>query len=50
LLDRAWGKPAQQFSADINATQAVTINLGWLKGRSVGGFIEHDEDALARGE
>jgi len=50
LLDRAWGKPAQQFSADINATQAVTINLGWLKGRSVGGFIEHDEDAQARGE
>ena len=43
LLDRAWGKPAQQLSADINAAQTVTINLGWLKGRTVGGFIEHDE-------
>ena len=49
LLDRAWGKPAQQLSADINAAQTVTINLGWLKGRTVGGFIEHDEDAQARG-
>ena len=49
LLDRAWGKPAQQLSADINATQAVTINLGWLKRRTVGGFIEHDEDAQAQG-
>ena len=36
--------PAQQLSADINAAQTVTINLGWLKGRTVGGFIEHDED------
>jgi len=50
LLDRAWGKPAQQLSADINAAQTVTINLGWLKGRTVGGFIEHDEDSQARGE
>ena len=41
--------PAQQLSADINAAQTVTINLGWLKGRTVGGFIEHDEDAQARG-
>ena len=49
LLDRAWGKPAQQLSADINAAQTVTINLGWLKGRTVGGFIEHDEDAQAQG-
>ena len=49
LLDRAWGKPAQQLSADINAAQTVTINLGWLKGRTVGGFIEHDEDAQTRG-
>jgi hypothetical protein len=50
LLDRAWGKPAQQLSADINAAQTVTINLGWLKGRTVGGFIEHDEDSQARGD
>ena len=49
LLDRAWGKPAQQLSADINAAQTVTINLGWIKGRTVGGFIEHDKDAQARG-
>ena len=49
LLDRAWGKPAQQLSADINAAQTVTINLDWIKGRTVGGFIEHDEDAQARG-
>ena len=50
LLDRAWGKPAQQLSADINAAQTVTINLDWIKGRTVGGFIEHDEDAQVRGE
>ena len=49
LLDRAWGKPAQQLSADINAAQTVTINLGWLKGRTVGGFIEHDKDAQVPG-
>ena len=49
LLDRAWGKPAQQLSADINAAQTVTRNLDWIKGRTVGGFIEHDEDAQARG-
>ena len=45
LLDRAWGKPAQQLAADINAAQTVTINLGWLKGRTVGRAIEHDKDA-----
>jgi hypothetical protein len=43
LLDRGWGKPAQQLSAEINDTKVVTINLGWLSGRSVGGcVIEHD--------
>ena len=49
LLDRAWGKPAQQLLADINAAQAVTINLSWLKEWTVGRVIEHDEDAQVRG-
>ena len=44
LLDRGWGRPAQQLSADINDTKVVTINLGWLKERGIDnvGVIQHD--------
>ena len=45
LLDRGWGKPAQQLSAEINDTKVVTINLGWVSGRSVGGCVIEQRDA-----
>jgi len=35
LLNRGWGRPAQQMTAEVE-TKSVVINLPWLNGRNVG--------------
>lgn len=42
LLDRGWGRPAQQLSAELNAPQAIIVNLGWFKGRKVQQDVPYD--------
>lgn len=47
LLDRGWGRPAQQLRAEVSGTPAITINLPWLAGRGLaGGGRPMERDSL----
>lgn len=35
LLDRGWGRPAQQVRAELSGAPSITLNLPWLASRGV---------------
>ncbi len=47
LLDRGWGRPAQQLRAEVSGAPTITINLPWLVGRGLTGGARQLEHELS---